>query len=73
MIEVGTLVQLNDDGLRCIFGTTMGLGNMKLKVMSVTEVDRFSMTTDVPSYNMRVDDPEIDQFVLCTPMFDEVF
>ena len=70
--SVGQQVRLNDEGLRSIWQTTLGLTHMKTLVMTVTSVDDESITYPEITYIMEVDDPEINMNLLNHTMFDLV-
>ena len=71
--KVGDIVRLNDEGLKGIWGTTVGLSFMKQKVMTVVSIDRDSITFPEETYPMSVSDKEIDQFMISDYMFDLVY
>jgi len=69
--KVGQKVRFNDWGLEQCFGSTLGLSHMKNKVLTITWVEQESMTDDVGTWPVEVDDPEITQFCLDNHCFDE--
>lgn len=60
----GDRVRFTRKGLEGLFGNTLGLGHMLTKEMTITEVGEESMTEPEDTYIVRVDDPEIDVFLL---------
>lgn len=70
--SVGQQVRLNDEGLRSIWQTTVGLTHMKTLVMTVTSVDDESITYPEVTYIMEVDNPDINMYLLNHTMFDLV-
>lgn len=70
--KVGDRVRFNDEGLEVVFGSTVGLAHMRSKILTLTRVDDESLTNDVETYIVEVDDPEIDQYLLASYMFDLV-
>jgi len=71
MLQVNDKVRLNDTGLETCFGSTLGLQSMKRIVYTITHVDSESMTTDVPTHVVEVDDPELNRFLLSDWCFDK--
>lgn len=70
--NVGDTVVLNDAGLRAVFGTTIGLSHMKTHKMKITSVGAETMTDDVDTRIVEVDDKEINRFFLNNHDFDIV-
>lgn len=70
--KVGDTVHLNRHGLETIYGSPTGKGHMKTLLMKITEVDKQSMTAPVLTFNVSVDNPEIDQFLISHWCFDIV-
>ena len=71
-LKVGDIVRLNDVGLRCIFGNAMGLSYMKNMTMKITWIDSTSMTYPEISYNVEVDNTDINGFIIADWCFDLV-
>lgn len=69
---VGMKVRLNDRGIKQIFGNRLGMSHMKTKVMTLTYVDKESMTSPEITYIVEVDDLEINQFMIDNWCFDQV-
>lgn len=67
--KIGDKVVFNDEGLKIAFGSKLGNAHMKTKVMTITYIDLTSMTDDVPSHVVEVDDLEINKLLL----FDRCF
>lgn len=70
--NVGDVVRLNDEGLRQIYGRTIGLSHMKSLEMRVTAVDDQSMTYPEPTFSIEVDNPEINIYLIDNHCFDIV-
>jgi len=69
---VNQKVRLNPYGLYQIYGTVAGLSPLLQKVFTITSVDSKSMTIDVGTWMVGVDDVEISQFFIDNHCFDEV-
>ena len=69
--RVGDTVRLNDHGLRSCFGSTVGLAHMKSLEMKITSVGD-SMCADDAVFDVSVDCPEINQFMINNWDFDIV-
>lgn len=69
---VGDIVRLNDAGLESCFGTALGLQHMKTKEYRITCRSAKSMTFPELTFEVRVDDPELDQNLLHSYCFDFV-
>jgi hypothetical protein len=69
--RVGQKVRLNDCGLANCFGSSFGLSLLKNKVMAITRVGEESLTDDVDTWVVEVDDPEVNQFFLYNHCFDD--
>lgn len=70
--NVGDVVRLNDEGLEQIFGRRTGLSHMKSLQMRITAVDDQSMTYPEPTFIVKVDNPEINQYLIDNHCFDIV-
>lgn len=70
--KVGQLVHLNREGLKLIYGSVLGHSHMMTLEMRLTEVDSESMTNDVDTFLVRVDNPEINMFIVDHRCFDLV-
>jgi hypothetical protein len=62
--QVGDTVVLNDFGLEQLFGTKLGLGHMKTKRLTITHVGRQSLTEPELTFDIAVDDPEINSYLI---------
>lgn len=62
-LRVGDKVRLNDFGLECIYGTTLGHTHLKDVVMKITRVGE-QVTDDPPGFVVNVDSPDINRFLL---------
>lgn len=72
-VKVGDTVCLNDDGLKNCYGYKQhGLQHMKTLEMKITEVGPASLTYPEESYQVYVDNEEIDDFLLFDWCFDVV-
>ncbi len=71
-VKVGDIVVLNDEGIKIIWGSNLGLSHMKNKRMKIISVDSESMTFPKESYLVEVSDPEINTYFLNDYMFDLV-
>lgn len=67
----GDVVRLNNHGLRTIHGTTIGLSHLKQLTMTVIDIDDESITDDIPTFLITVDNPDINQFVITDRCFDK--
>ena len=70
--KVGDVVRLNDHGLEQIYGSTLGVAHMKTLEMRITQVDDVSMTYPEPTFCVKVDNPDIDCFLIDHVCFDIV-
>jgi hypothetical protein len=70
--NVGDTVSLNDHGLSQIFGTSSGLAHMTTLRMFLTHVGAESLTEPGETYEVRVSDPSINQYVIDHNCFDVV-
>jgi hypothetical protein len=68
--RVGQKVRLNNHGLYQTFGSPFGLSLMKNKIMAITWVDDESITDDVDTWVVEVDDRVINQFLIDNHCFD---
>lgn len=64
--KVGDVVRLNDIGLETIFGSAVGLSNLKLQELEVVSVEYLG--GDI--YEVDVNDPEISNFMTGSFCFD---
>ncbi|WP_297478305.1 hypothetical protein [Ferrovum sp.] len=62
--KVGDIVRLNKYGLQTIFGSERGLSHMLTKEFKVIQIDKEPVTWPELTYPMKVDDPEISQFLI---------
>lgn len=69
---IGDKVRLNDHGLNTIYRTVLGLSTMKLKIMTIIDVESISLTEPEHTWAVDVDDPEINMFLLSQHDFDLV-
>lgn len=70
--RVGDLVRLNDTGLKSAFGSTVGVGFMKSKLLRVVSVGPKSLVNGADIREIKVDDKDISIFLLHTGCFDIV-
>lgn len=70
--KVGDTVVLNDDGLEACFGSGVGLQHMKTLKMKVTYVSRHSITAPEQTFEIDVDNEDINRFCICHRYFDIV-
>ncbi len=70
--RVGDTVVLNNFGLEQVFGHSLGLSHMKTLRMKVTQVDSESVTFPVPTYPVKVDNAEINAYLIDHHCFDVV-
>lgn len=70
--KVGDVVCFNDSGLEQVFGSATGNSFMKKLELRITHVDDESLTYPEPTFAVRVDDPEIDRFLIDHTCFDIV-
>ncbi len=70
--KVGDTVKLNDEGLKTIWGSTVGLSKMKTIPFIVSQIDSESITFPEETYVMEVSDPDLNQYLLSDYMFDLV-
>jgi hypothetical protein len=70
--KVGDTVVLNNAGLEQIWQTAVGLSHMKQLRMKVTAIASVSITDEIPTHLMAVDNEEINQFVIDNNCFDIV-
>ena len=71
-LKAGDTVTLNDTGLKQVFGTTVGMSHLKTLKMKITFVSTESWTEPEKTFEVRVDNPEIDQFLIDNWCFDLV-
>lgn len=71
-MRIGQKVRLTKTGLRRIFGTSIGLGDMLEKVYEVKWVGKKSLCSDREVKELRVDCPELNTFILTTDCFREI-
>lgn len=71
-MKVGDIVVLNDYGLETIFGNAQGLAHMKTLKMRITDIAEESITEPEPTYAVRVDNKDIDFFLIFDTCFDVV-
>jgi hypothetical protein len=69
-LKPGDRVVLNDYGLELCFGSPVGLSHMKSKVLTVIWVADESATHPEETYDVDVDDPDINRFLLHDRGFD---
>ncbi len=70
--KVGDTVHLNDEGLETIYGSKTGVTHMKTLNMKVTWVATRSLTAPEETFSLRVDNPDINKFMLDNWMFSIV-
>jgi hypothetical protein len=70
--RVGDTVRLNRYGLRRIFGTTVGLSHMLTLEMLITAVDKESMTEPEQTFLVKVNNSDINRFLIDHWCFDIV-
>lgn len=61
LVKVGDIVTLNNDGVMRCFGSSIGLSHLKTLQMKVTGTKYMSEWI----HDVQVDNPEINQFMLC--------
>jgi hypothetical protein len=71
-VAMDDMVRLNDNGLRQIYGTTVGLAHMKTLEMKVTWVDSKSLTAPEKTHQVEVDSQDINNFLIDDRCFDVV-
>lgn len=69
---VGQIVCLNDGGVRSIHGLTSREMIDQSRRMTVTYVSERSLTNDVDTFDINVDQPLINRFILTHHDVDEV-
>ena len=78
MLSVGSLVVLNQWGMEAVFGDKADeaakSGHIVKKTMRITRIDTVPLleTDGVECYDVEVDDPYINQFLIDTLCFDVV-
>lgn len=70
--NVGDVVNLNNHGLDTIYGLRVGLGHMKSMPLIVTKVGKTSLTSPEETFEVEVDSPEINSFLMNHWCFDIV-
>lgn len=70
--KVGDTVRFNDYGLEQCFGSAFGKQAMKRLEMKVTYVADESMTYPEPTFEIGVDNPEINMLLIDNACFDIV-
>jgi hypothetical protein len=65
-------VRLNDRGIEQCFGNARGLRHMKTLTMKVTHVGAESVTFPEPTFEVEVDNEEINSFLIDHTCFDVV-
>lgn len=72
--HVGKKVRLNDDGIEQIYGkdSAPGLQHMKTLEMTVLEMSSVSLCAPETLFEVRVDNPDIDTFIIDNWCFDPV-
>lgn len=70
--KVGDTVRFNDYGLEQCFGSAFGKQAMKRLEMKVIQVGSVSLTYPEPTFEVEVDDPEINMLLIDNACFDIV-
>lgn len=70
--KVGDTVCLNRDGLETIFGNHRGLSHMLTLKMKITHVSKESLTAPEETFEVKVDNEEINRFMINHWCFDVV-
>jgi len=68
----GDTVVLNTYGLETIYGSDTGLQHMKTLKMKVRSVGKKSLTAPEKTFDIKVDNKDIDQFLINSRCFDVV-
>lgn len=68
--QTGDKIRFNEDGLNCVYGSSMGLSHMKGLDLIIQSVVMEIPCDDADIWQITVTDPEIDQFILNSGMFD---
>ena len=70
--RVGQIVRLNNVGIDAIGGLKTWEMTQQAQRMTITWVGDESLTDDVETYDLRVDQPLINRFMLDNHMIEEV-
>lgn len=70
--SVGDIVNLNNHGLETIYGTRAGLAHMKSLPLVITKVGKTSLTEPEQTFEVEVDNKEINAFLIDHWCFDIV-
>lgn len=70
--NVGDTVVFNDSGLQQVFGHARGLAHMRTLRMKITHVGDTSLTYPDPTFPVKVDNKDIDFFLIDSTCFDIV-
>jgi hypothetical protein len=67
-LKVGDRVKFNETGLMDVFGVK----HLNIGAFTITKVSKNSKTNDYPTYMVKVDNPEINKFMLLDIYFTPI-
>lgn len=72
MLKIGDKVRFTDEGLEIVFGSKIGLSHLKKIISTIVRVDEESSTNDSEVFNVEVDNPEFNKYLLLDICFKKV-